>query len=121
MTHAPAAFLYEFSNIFLDIHRFLLKLRMEGTRIQIVNGIALFVAFFLCRILWGTYLTAWFYRDIVSAAGGQEGVQKVPPWLLGMHAVSATVLQTLNYVWFGKIGRLVYRKLYGRGKGSKGQ
>lgn len=118
MTYAPASFLYEFSSIFLNINRYLVKLRMEGTKIQVINGVLLFLAFFISRIIWGTYLTAWFYRDIWATFVATEeqipvGKDRMPIWLMAMHALSATILQTLNYVWFYKIARLVYKKVVG--------
>ncbi|KAH8816679.1 TLC domain-containing protein [Xylogone sp. PMI_703] len=122
MTYAPASYLYEFSNIFLNIHRCMLKLRMEGTRMQVMNGVALFISFFLSRIIWGTYLTGWFCRDIWTAFTATNdqipvGEERMPLWLLAMYAFSGTLLQALNFMWFYMIARSVYRKLL-RGKTS---
>ncbi|OCT51426.1 transmembrane protein 56 [Cladophialophora carrionii] len=117
MTYSPASFLYEFSTIFLDIQSVLRALQMEGTTLQIVNGVAFFVSFFLSRILFGNYLQAWFYLDIwrayvVDEADIPVGHDRVPTWLLAGHALSSIVLQVLNHMWFYKIGRTVYRKLF---------
>lgn len=117
MTYSPASFLYEFSTIFLDIQSTLRSLRMEGTTIQIVNGLAFFVSFFLSRILYGNYLQSWFYIDLWRTYAGKDsdiplGHDRLPTWLLACHALSAIVLQVLNHMWFYKIGRTVYRKLF---------
>ncbi|KIY00701.1 uncharacterized protein Z520_03366 [Fonsecaea multimorphosa CBS 102226] len=120
MTYAPASFLYEFSTIFLDIQSTLRSLKMEGTTIQIVNGMALFVSFFLLRVVYATHLQAWFYMDLWSAFGASEqdipvGKARIPTWLLASHAVAAVTLQLLNYWWFYKISRTVYRKFFAGG------
>ncbi|EXJ58445.1 hypothetical protein A1O7_05870 [Cladophialophora yegresii CBS 114405] len=117
MTYAPASFLFEFSTIFLDIQAVLRLLQMEGTPIQIANGLAFFVSFFLSRILYGNYLQSWFYLDIwrayvVDEADIPVGHDRIPTWLLAGHALSAIVLGALNHMWFYKIGRTVYRKLF---------
>ena len=164
MTYSPASFLYEFSTIFLDIQFVLRALQMEGTTIQIANGVAFFFSFFLSRILYGNYLQTWFYIDIwrayvvkdadiprghgrVSAPHPQDlyhddqispllgyfsnlpflcldcplasgftetglACLQIPTWLLAAHALSAIALQVLNHMWFYKIGRTVYRKLF---------
>jgi hypothetical protein len=90
---------------------------MEGTPIQIINGVGLFLSFFLSRILFGTYLQTWFYIDIWRASVANDadiplGHDRIPSWLLAAHALSGITLQVLNYFWFYKIGRTVYRKLF---------
>jgi len=117
MTYSTPSFLYEFSTIFLDIQSTLRSLQMEGTTIQIINGVALFLSFFLSRVLYGTYLQTWFYIDIWRAFVAKEadiplGHDRIPTWLLAGHALAAIALQVLNYMWFYKIGRAVYRKLF---------
>jgi hypothetical protein len=117
MTYSPASFLYEFSTIFLDIQSTLRSLQMEGTTLQVVNGVAFFVSFFLSRIVYGNYLQSWFYVDlwrayVVPEAEIPAGHERIPTWLLAGHALSAIALQVLNHMWFYKIGRMVYRKLF---------
>ncbi|KAJ9609455.1 hypothetical protein H2200_005782 [Cladophialophora chaetospira] len=117
MTYSPSSFLYEFSTIFLDIQSTLRALQMEGTTIQIVNGVAFFFSFFLSRILYGNYLQGWFYADLWRAYVVKDseipvGHHRIPTWLLAGHLLSAIALQVLNHMWFYKIGRTVYRKLF---------
>lgn len=117
MTYSPASFLFEFSTIFLDIQSTLRSLGMEGTTVQIINGVAFFVSFFLSRILYGNYLQARFYADLWRAYVVEDsniplGHERIPTWLLAGHALSAIVLQILNHMWFYKIGRTVYHKLF---------
>ncbi|KAK3172663.1 hypothetical protein OEA41_005987 [Lepraria neglecta] len=58
--------LYELSTPFLNFHWFFDKCNMNGSRIQLYNGILLLIAFFGCRLAWGTYQTVHIYRDIWS-------------------------------------------------------
>ena len=117
MAYSPSSSLFEFSTIFLDVQMALRALQMEGTTIQIVNGLALFLSFFLARILYGTRLQFAFYSDIWSALTAKEaeipaGHERIPIWLLAGHLLSGIILQGLNYWWFYKIGRTVFRKLF---------
>ncbi|EXJ68915.1 uncharacterized protein A1O5_07847 [Cladophialophora psammophila CBS 110553] len=117
MSYAPASFLYEISTVFLDVQSTLRSLKMEGTMIQIVNGMALFVSFFLLRIVYATYLQTWFYMDLWAALTASDdnipvGSARIPIWLLVSYALAAMTLQGLNYLWFYKISRAVYRKVF---------
>ncbi|KAF2185077.1 hypothetical protein K469DRAFT_632855 [Zopfia rhizophila CBS 207.26] len=113
LTYGVASYLYEWSNIPLNIHRALGKLKMEKSRFYVFNGVVLFIIFFFSRIIWGTYLTWWFYKDIWSAwtTDPPKGIEKLPTWLLVGHAASATVLQTLNYVWFWLIAKILVSRV----------
>ncbi|KAF2112434.1 TLC domain-containing protein [Lophiotrema nucula] len=119
LTYGVASYLYEWSNITLNIHRALSKLKMEQTKLYVANGIVLFIVFFFSRIIWGTYLTWWFYKDIWNAyvSAPPKGVEKLPTWLLVGHAASATMLQALNFIWFFLIARIfISRVCYKREK-----
>ncbi|KAF2463180.1 DUF887-domain-containing protein [Lindgomyces ingoldianus] len=59
--------LYELSTPFLNIHWFCDKLGATGSRLQLYNGIALLVSFFMCRLVWGTYQSVLIYSDIWTA------------------------------------------------------
>ncbi|PSN65642.1 hypothetical protein BS50DRAFT_496235 [Corynespora cassiicola Philippines] len=109
LTYGVASFLYEWSNIPLNIHRALGKLNMQSSRLYVVNGISLFVVFFCCRIIWGTYLTWAFWQDLWFTYSHEPppGAEKLPTWLLVGHAISAGTLQTLNFVWFFMISRIM--------------
>jgi hypothetical protein len=59
--------LYELSNPFLDIHRFLSWTGHAGGVLESINGIALLVVFTLCRPVWGTYQMYWMLSDELNA------------------------------------------------------
>ncbi|CZT09421.1 hypothetical protein WAI453_003253 [Rhynchosporium graminicola] len=59
--------LYELSSPFLNFHWFFDKLDMTGSRAQLYNGIMLLVAFFCCRLVWGTYQSVRVYQDVWNA------------------------------------------------------
>jgi TLC domain len=54
--------LYELSTPFLNIHWFLDKLNVTGSRLQLYNGIALVVTFFACRVVWETISLCTYTR-----------------------------------------------------------
>lgn len=64
---APTFILYELSSPFLNIHWFLDKLDMTGSRTQWYNGMALLSSFFACRLIWGTWQSVVVYGDMWNA------------------------------------------------------
>ena len=101
---------------------------MTGSRIQLYNGILLLIAFFGCRLAWGTHQTVHIYRDIwyvlhtpgcieyasknwlfsgpvLSMPDRAEimrfsGAQVLPHWLAYVYLGSNTLLSALNFYWF---------------------
>ncbi|KAF2130231.1 DUF887-domain-containing protein [Dothidotthia symphoricarpi CBS 119687] len=130
--YASSFILYELSSPFLNIHWFCDKLNKTGSTIQFLNGIALLITFFSCRIVWGSYQSVCVFSDVFQAykAGTitlfdpdvgklntttatsaalktdmmrfAEG-QTVPLWLAGAYLASNITLNTLNWFWFGKM------------------
>ena len=94
--------LYELSTPFLNIHWFMDKLKMTGSRAQLINGIALILSFGCSRLLWGTYQSVRMYQDIWAAFKTPGGLP-VPPWLAIAYVLSNTTLSCLNFYWFGKM------------------
>ncbi|KAJ5774518.1 hypothetical protein N7457_009414 [Penicillium paradoxum] len=64
---APTFILYELSSPFLNIHWFLDKVDMTGSRTQWYNGMALLSSFFACRLVWGTWQSIVVYGDMWNA------------------------------------------------------
>ncbi|KAK4692860.1 hypothetical protein P7C71_g4427, partial [Lecanoromycetidae sp. Uapishka_2] len=94
--------LYELSTPFLNIHWLMDKLRLTGSRAQLVNGIMLIATFGCSRLLWGTYQSVRMYQDIWTAFNTPGGLP-VPPWLATAYVVSNTTLSVLNVYWFGRM------------------
>jgi hypothetical protein len=65
--YAPTFILYELSSPFLNIHWFLDKVNMTGSNLQWYNGMMLLVAFFSCRLVWGTWQSVVVYGDMWHA------------------------------------------------------
>lgn len=120
--------LYELSTPFLNIHWFLDKLQMTGSRMQLLNGIILVVTFGCSRLLWGTYQSILIYMDIWTAwklpvlfdserncgalptlsftgmdAPGQCYEHLLPVWLVSIYLGGNTVLTALNFYWYRKM------------------
>ncbi|PYH88531.1 DUF887-domain-containing protein [Aspergillus ellipticus CBS 707.79] len=62
--YSPVFILYELSSPFLNIHWFLDKVNMTGSKFQWYNGMLLLFSFFSCRLLWGTYQSIAVYKDM---------------------------------------------------------
>ncbi|KAJ5585182.1 uncharacterized protein N7459_004982 [Penicillium hispanicum] len=65
--YAPVFILYELSSPFLNIHWFLDKVNMTGSRAQWYNGMLLLSVFFCCRLVWGTWQSVLVYKDMWNA------------------------------------------------------
>jgi hypothetical protein len=65
--YAPNFILYELSSPFLNIHWFMDKLNMTGSRAQLYNGIVLLVTFFGCRLIWGMWQSGCVTFDVYRA------------------------------------------------------
>ncbi|KAF2176739.1 DUF887-domain-containing protein [Zopfia rhizophila CBS 207.26] len=140
--------LYELSTPFLNIHWFCDKLNLTGSNLQLYNGIALLVSFFLCRLVWGTYQSILIYTDIYTAlttsssllmnsvmsegkcegntsglGGGPAGrceVGELPTWLVSVYLVGNTALSLLNFYWFGQMLKAVRKRFVSREEGREG-
>src|ERR1700712_1903164 len=64
--------LIELSTPFVNIHWFLNKLDLSGSRAHLVNGLLLITTFATCRLAWGSYLTVVFFRDVWTALHMEE-------------------------------------------------
>lgn len=65
--YSPTFILYELSSPFLNIHWFLDKIDMTGSRAQWYNGMMLLFTFFSSRLVWGTWQSAIVYMDMFKA------------------------------------------------------
>ncbi|KAF2758449.1 DUF887-domain-containing protein [Pseudovirgaria hyperparasitica] len=124
--YAPIFILYELSSPFLNIHWFCDKLSLTGSTLQLCNGVILIVTFFSCRLIWGSYQTLLVFADIYrglthtatmhpreplgSSLGALDRLrfvapkdQATPVWLAGAYLAANITLNTLNFVWFGKM------------------
>ena len=112
--------LFELSTPFVNIHWFCDKVNLTGSTVQWLNGIVLIISFFSCRLVWGTYLTFNFFKDVWTAIQadqrqtsvsygmakpGEEVVieNKLPYWMLGLFCVGNLALTSLNFFWFSKM------------------
>lgn len=92
--YAPVFILYELSSPFLNIHWFLDKVNMTGSRAQWYNGMALLSVFFCCRILWGSWQSVLVYRDMWIALKQTWAASSSP--LQGPVSINAQVFQAVR-------------------------
>ena len=127
--YGPTFILYELSSPFLNIHWFLDKLRLTGSRLQWYNGILLLTSFFCCRLIWGTYQSIRVYQDVwrtlhlppsasppKTANHASSDMMRfatnatVPRWLAATYLASNIILNALNFYWFGKMIETVRKR-----------
>lgn len=116
--------LWELSTPFLNIHWFMDKLNMTGSRAQLYNGMALLCSFFSCRLVYGTYQSVRVFRDVwfaVQSSPQMASLQKptmhfanehstVPLWLSTVYLASNITLNGLNFYWFVMMVKAVRKR-----------
>jgi len=118
--------LYELSTPCLNIHWFMDKLGMTGSRAQLYNGILLLITFAGCRLVWGVYQSALIYNDVWQAWQAATpftsrcatfftktrlnalinvplDCRVLPTWLGVVYVGANTVLTLLNFFWYSKM------------------
>ena len=128
--------LFELSTPFVNVHWACDKVGMTGSRLQWWNGVVLIVAFFSCRLVWGSYLTVNFFSDVwaalqadreVLARGGGMGKvgredsvrNSLPFWVAVFFCVGNLGLTGLNFFWFSKMIEAVRKRFRPQEVGSK--
>ncbi|ROT37045.1 DUF887 domain-containing protein [Sodiomyces alkalinus F11] len=131
--YAPTFILWELSTPFLNIHWFLDKLALTGSRAQLYNGLVLIATFFSCRLVYGTYQSCMVLGDIwaalstgpamapdgvgvsqigynVDTMGFAKGTTEIPCWLALSYLISNLILNSLNFYWFVMMIRAVRKR-----------
>lgn len=97
MFYAPYFLLFELSTIFVNVHWFMGKFRLEGSRLQKINDAILVACYFVVRIVFGLGVTTFLARDIWRE---REEVS----WLMApIYAVCTVATNALNIYWFVKL------------------
>ncbi|KKA30532.1 hypothetical protein TD95_003366 [Thielaviopsis punctulata] len=120
--------LWELSTPFLNIHWFLDKLNMTGSKLQLYNGMMLIFTFFTARLVFGTWQSFLAMRDIwasinvvpPSVVAGTAKLSNVynfttvdsaiPIWLGAAYLASNLTLNSLNFYWFIKMIQAVTKR-----------
>lgn len=136
--------LYELSTPFLNLHWFMDKLNLTGSRAQLFNGILLLISFAGCRLVWGVYQSALIYNDVwqawhattpfanrcsaffrVSRLGAlidvPLGCRVLPTWLGVLYVGANTVLTLLNFYWYSKMIAAVRKRFKPLKQGGKAE
>ncbi|ODA78126.1 hypothetical protein RJ55_06729 [Drechmeria coniospora] len=116
--------LWELSTPFLNIHWFMDKIGMTGSRMQLYNGFLLLFSFFCCRLIYGTYQSVLAFRDTWAAIDRHPtqhlhnstvmafatDESSVPMWLGAVYLASNLTLNSLNFYWFVMMIRAVRKR-----------
>lgn len=111
--------LVELSTPFVNIHWFLNKMGLAGSKLQVVNGIVLMITFACCRLLWGSYMTFTFFGDVWTAIHAEKPSftlydyssselplaleHHAPGWVAVAFMFTHTVVMSLSIFWFSKM------------------
>lgn len=115
--YGPLFLLWEISTPFLNFHWWFDKLKMSGSRLQLINGLVFMVLFFLVRICFGFYTYFHYVVDILDAIKSPRGaaddfVQFAGPFYIGACLIS----NLLNVYWFSAMIRSLRSRMNGSPK-----
>lgn len=117
--------LWEISTPFLNVHWFMDKVNMTGTRAQLYNGILLLFTFFTSRLVFGTYQSYRVLSDFWRGVGSTPDIAvlghlpsmafvdeatTVPLWAFLSYFFSNMTLNFLNFYWFFKMVSAVRKR-----------
>lgn len=113
----------------LNFHWFFDKLNLTGSNYQLYNGLLLIATFFGCRVVWGPIQSFAVFHDVyvawqspfsslVSSSSSSSSEEfepltttnTLPVWLGLTYLGSNTILNLLNYYWFGKMIEAVRKR-----------
>lgn len=116
--------LWELSTPFLNLHWFMDKVNMTGSKAQLYNGILLLFSFFTARLVFGTYYSYSVMGDLWRSIGASPELEKlttnamafvhedttVPIWAALSYLGSNITLNFLNFYWFFKMVAAVRKR-----------
>eukprot|EP00882_Tetradesmus_deserticola_P023889 GHRQ01026056.1.p1 GENE.GHRQ01026056.1~~GHRQ01026056.1.p1 ORF type:complete len:195 (-),score=40.50 GHRQ01026056.1:112-696(-) len=118
--HLPAGagfLMWELSTPFMHFRWFLYKIGKDTTKLYQYNALAGMAVFFLCRILWGNFLSIMFWVDSVRVLATPAGAT-LPMAAIWVYRVATVVMNGLNAWWFSKMVTTLLEAV--RGSSSRG-
>ncbi|KAG9253540.1 TLC domain-containing protein [Emericellopsis atlantica] len=116
--------LWELSTPFLNVHWFMDKVGMTGSRAQLYNGVLLLATFGICRLVFGTWQSYLVMKDLLLAVNASPTFEKeglatmmyvdshttAPWWAAGAYLLSNLTLNGLNFYWYFAMIRAVRKR-----------
>eukprot|EP00882_Tetradesmus_deserticola_P004986 GHRQ01005255.1.p1 GENE.GHRQ01005255.1~~GHRQ01005255.1.p1 ORF type:complete len:280 (+),score=77.26 GHRQ01005255.1:161-1000(+) len=109
--------MWELSTPFMHFRWFLYKIGKDTTKLYQYNALAGMAVFFLCRILWGNFLSIMFWVDSVRVLATPAGAT-LPMAAIWVYRVATVVMNGLNAWWFSKMVTILLEAV--RGSSSRG-
>ncbi|KAF6256066.1 TLC domain-containing protein [Scenedesmus sp. NREL 46B-D3] len=91
--------MWELSTLFVHLRWFLHRSGAGKSRLYVVNGLVMMVVFFLCRPVWGTWLSYRFFVDTAVELRHPRPGGFSASGIWG-YRVANVALNLLNYYWF---------------------
>ena len=87
--------------------RFCDKTGRSGSTLQIINGIILLLVFFSVRIVYGTYISGVFFKEVYYRWS------EIPKYVSIVYGFANVSLNSLNAFWFYKMVKSVSSRVRG--------
>ncbi|KAF7868431.1 hypothetical protein EAF04_004963 [Stromatinia cepivora] len=128
--YAASGISFELSNIFMNIHRFTIKLGYDNSLFQLLNAWILTIVFVLSRLIFGQYTALKLFTDLWNAITKdtgevvlrvlcpdgtgtctQQGPFHMSIWIILIHLSTNLTFIGLNWYWFWGVIRLLKRRI----------
>mmetsp|Transcript_16156 Transcript_16156/g.39358 ORF Transcript_16156/g.39358 Transcript_16156/m.39358 type:complete len:254 (-) Transcript_16156:403-1164(-) len=106
--YGPVFLIFETTTIFINLRWCLVHLGLKDRPVYLYNGLALMVAWFVVRILFGLTMSAFFWRDTINNSSD------IPKPIMLWYTFSNFCLNGLNIFWFSKILKGVLSHVSGK-------
>ncbi|WIA12745.1 hypothetical protein OEZ86_006072 [Tetradesmus obliquus] len=109
--------MWELSTPFMHFRWFLYKIGKDTTKLYAYNALGGMAVFFLCRILWGNFLSIMFWVDSVRVLATPAGAA-LPMSAIWVYRLSTLVMNGLNAWWFSKMMKILLETVRGSSSSS---
>ncbi|GAA5868570.1 hypothetical protein JCM8547_003190 [Rhodosporidiobolus lusitaniae] len=100
----PNFLIWELSTIFLNAHWLIDKLKMTGSKAQLINGLLLVSTYISARLLFGTYNSYKLWRLLLPSASDYSSkaqlARETQMWIRLLYLALNILMNGLNFFWF---------------------
>ncbi|GAA6044136.1 hypothetical protein JCM8097_002788, partial [Rhodosporidiobolus ruineniae] len=100
---------------FLNAHWLFDKLKLTGSKAQLINGVLLVTTYISARLLFGTYNSYRMWRILLPLSSdtsfGAHQARATPMWIRGLYLFLNILMNGLNFFWF-RLMLLALRKRF---------
>ncbi|GMH35881.1 hypothetical protein BSKO_03749 [Bryopsis sp. KO-2023] len=115
--YGAAFIMWEISTFFVHMRWVLLKMGKENSKMYIINGVSMIVAFFGVRVLFGNYMSFMVWGDTMGELK-RPSPNGTSPTIIWIYLAANICLSLLNTYWFSLMIRKAVGLLFAKKQGT---